>query len=109
MRKSDRMRKFLMRRLDSHKGPFIKDVRTKGGRGVSPKADIVREVAWIYFYRSSQNADKGGRGSKILNILRTSFMVPKGAFTKYIRAQLRNAFYSPQLTPIKKRPIIKSS
>ena len=56
------------------KGPFIKDVRTKGGRGVSPKADIVREVAWIYCYRSSQNADKGGRGSKIPKILRTSFM-----------------------------------
>ena len=30
------------------KGPFIKDVRAKGeGRGVDPKADIVREVAWI--------------------------------------------------------------
>ena len=27
-----------------------------------PKADIVREVAWIYSYRSSQNADKGGEG-----------------------------------------------
>ena len=25
----------------------IKDVRTEGGRGVGPKADIVREVAWI--------------------------------------------------------------
>ena len=29
--------------------------------GGSPKADIAREVAWIYSYRSSQNADKGGR------------------------------------------------
>ena len=29
------------------RGPFIKDVRTKGGGGVSPKANIVREVAWI--------------------------------------------------------------
>ena len=46
------------------KGPFIKDVRTKGGGGVSPKADIVREVAWIYSYRSSQNVDKGGGGPK---------------------------------------------
>ena len=44
------------------------------GEGGSPKADIVREVAWIYSYRSSQNADKGGRGSKIPKILRTSFM-----------------------------------
>ena len=44
------------------KGPFIKDVRTKGGGGVSPKADIVREVAWIYSYRSSQNAEEGGEG-----------------------------------------------
>ena len=42
------------------KGPYIKDVRTEGGGGVGPKADIVREVAWIYSYRSSQNADKGG-------------------------------------------------
>ena len=33
-----------------------------GGEGGSPKADIVREVAWIYYYRSSQNADKGGEG-----------------------------------------------
>ena len=29
------------------KGPYIKDVHTEGGRGVGPKADIVREVAWI--------------------------------------------------------------
>ena len=48
--------------LKLSKGPFIKDVRTKGGRGVSPKADIVREVAWIYSYRSDQNADKRGEG-----------------------------------------------
>ena len=34
------------------------------GGGGSPKADIVREVAWIYSYRSSQNADKGGGGPK---------------------------------------------
>ena len=32
-------------------GPYIKDVRTEGGGGVGPKADIVREVAWIYSYR----------------------------------------------------------
>ena len=56
------------------KGPYIKDVRTGRGEGGSPKADIVREVAWIYSYRSNQNADKGGRGSKIPKILRTSFM-----------------------------------
>ena len=55
-------------------GPYIKDVRTGRGEGGSPKADIVREVAWIYSYRSSQNADKGGRGSKIPKILRMSFM-----------------------------------
>ena len=29
------------------KGPYIKDVRTGRGEGGSPKADIVREVAWI--------------------------------------------------------------
>ena len=57
-----------------HQRPYIKDVCTEGGRGVCPKADIVREVAWIYSYRSSQNADKGGRGSKILKILRTYLM-----------------------------------
>ena len=44
--------------------PYIKDVRTGRGEGGSPKADIVREVAWIYSYRSSQNADKGGGGPK---------------------------------------------
>ena len=33
----------------------------RGGEGGSPKADIVREVAWIYYYRSGQNADKGER------------------------------------------------
>ena len=35
-----------------------------GEEGGSPKADIVREVAWIYSYRSDQNADKGGEGVK---------------------------------------------
>ena len=29
---------------------------------MAQKADIVREVAWIYSYRSDQNADKGGEG-----------------------------------------------
>ena len=47
-----------------NKGPYIKDVRTGRGERGSPKADIVREVAWIYSYRSSQNADKGGGGQK---------------------------------------------
>ena len=43
------------------KGPYIKDVRTgRGEEGGSPIADILREVAWIYSYRSSKNADKGG-------------------------------------------------
>ena len=60
--------------MTSAKGPYIKDVRTGRGEGGSPKADIVREVAWIYHYRSRQNADKGGGGSKIPKILRTSFM-----------------------------------
>ena len=55
-------------------GQYIKDFRTWRGEGGSSKADIVREVAWIYSYRSSQNADKGGRGSKIPKILQTSFM-----------------------------------
>ena len=45
-------------RLLPASGPYIKDVRTRGG--VSPEADVVREVAWIYYYRSGQNADKGG-------------------------------------------------
>ena len=31
--------------VDSHKGASIYDVRTEGGEGVSPKEDIVREVA----------------------------------------------------------------
>ena len=29
------------------KKPYIKDVHRKGGRGVGPKEDKVREVAWI--------------------------------------------------------------
>ena len=44
----------------SDKGPYIKDVRTRRGEGGSPKADIVREVAGIYYCRSSPNADNGG-------------------------------------------------
>ena len=35
-----------------------------GEGGVSPKANIVREVAWIYSYRSGQTADKGGEGAQ---------------------------------------------
>ena len=31
----------------STKGPYIKDVRTGRGELGSPKADILREVAWI--------------------------------------------------------------
>ena len=50
--------------LSQYKGPYTKDVRTGRGEGGSPKADIVREVAWIYSYRSSQNSDKGGGGQK---------------------------------------------
>ena len=42
-----------------------------GGHG---KADIVREVAWIYYYRKDQIADKGGEGSKNPKILRTSYV-----------------------------------
>ena len=59
------------------KGPYIKDVRTGRGEGGSPKADIVREVAWIYSYRSSQNADKGGGGPKSRKFCgRPLWMVP---------------------------------
>ena len=31
----------------------------QGGGGIVPKADIVREGAWILHCRSGQNADKG--------------------------------------------------
>ena len=34
-------------RQNQGRGPYIKDVRKEGGWGVSPKADIVREVVWI--------------------------------------------------------------
>ena len=37
---------------------------TLRGGGGYPHADIVREVAWIYYYESGPNADKGGGGSK---------------------------------------------
>ena len=40
------------------KGPSIKDVRTGRGRGGSPKAYIIREVAWIYYCRPSPNASR---------------------------------------------------
>ena len=46
------------------KGASIYDVRTEGGREVSPKEDVVREVAGIYYSRSVPNADKGGGGVK---------------------------------------------
>ena len=42
--------------------------------GGYPNADIVREVAWIWYYGLVQNADKGGGGSNILKILWTSLM-----------------------------------
>ena len=41
----------------------------RGGGGGSPNADVVREVAWIQHYVSGQNADEGGRGSKIPKIV----------------------------------------
>ena len=45
---------------EGREGPYKQDVLT--GRG-TPKADIVREVAWIYDC-TSPNADKGGGGQK---------------------------------------------
>ena len=39
--------KVLYAKILLHWGPYIKDVRTEGGGGVGPKADIGREVAWI--------------------------------------------------------------
>ena len=57
-----------------HWGLFIKDVRTEGGGGVGPKADIVREGAWILYCVFGQNVYKeGGGGSKIPKNLRKSF------------------------------------
>ena len=40
-------------------------VHNEGGGGVSPKEDVVREVAGIYYCRSVPNADKEGGGQKI--------------------------------------------
>ena len=37
-------------------------------RGVGLNADLVREVAWIEYYKSGENADRG-RGSKIPKIV----------------------------------------
>ena len=42
-----------------------------GGHG---KVDIVREVAWILYYKSVSNADNGGRGLNKSYICRTSLM-----------------------------------
>ena len=55
------------------RGMYIWRLRWEGGGGTS-KADVVREVAWILYYKSDPNADKGGRGSKILKILQTSYV-----------------------------------
>ena len=44
---------------------------SEGGHG---KADVVREVACILWYRSVPNAEEGGRGSKNPKILWTSLM-----------------------------------
>ena len=41
------------------KGPSIYDFRNEGGGGFSPKADVVREVAWILYCKSVPNVDKG--------------------------------------------------
>ena len=35
------------------------------GEGGHVKADVVREVARIFYYKSDPNADKGGGGQKI--------------------------------------------
>ena len=48
----------------SHSGTIHKGRPHQWGGMVGTKSDIVREVAWIYHYRSSQNAVKGGRGPK---------------------------------------------
>ena len=55
------------------KGTIHKGCPHRGGRRVAPKADIVREVVWIKYYKSSQNADKGG-GVRKPKILRTSLV-----------------------------------
>ena len=41
--------------------------------GVMEKADVVREVAWLLYYKSVPNVDEG-RGSKHLKILGTSYL-----------------------------------
>ena len=86
--------------MDCTRGPYIKDVRTRRGEGVAQKqtyrprgkfvhlclsevalsgvhelssGTVLREVAWIYSYRSIKNSDKGGGGQKNPKILRTFF------------------------------------
>ena len=45
---SDKMQVGERRTRDLSLGPYLNDVCSEGGRrGVGPKADIVREVAWI--------------------------------------------------------------
>ena len=50
------------------------DVQIRGERGIIEKADRVREVAWILYYKSVPNADKEERGSKNPKILQMSLM-----------------------------------
>ena len=45
--------------LSIGRGTIHKGRPHRGGTGVGPEADMVREVTWIYSSRSSQNADKG--------------------------------------------------
>ena len=58
----------------SHKGPYIKDVRTEGERGVGPKADIARELLGFTTVDQSKMWTRGEGGQKNPKILRTSFM-----------------------------------
>ena len=51
------LKRVYWRGTSGHPGTKSRPLEAAWG---SPKADTVREVAWIYSYRSSKNADKGG-------------------------------------------------
>ena len=69
-------------RLAPHQGPYIKDVRTEGGRGGLRIARFCGQIVLIGCVKCGQ---RGEGGLKIPKILRTSFMYgPQGRFELYI-------------------------
>ena len=79
---------------------------TLRGGGITPKANVVREVARILNSRSVPNASKWERGSKNLKILRTSFV--NGPLPDY-SLPLRPAARAPSIRPMRIKGAVVSN